>query len=149
MAQRGFQIVSAYQHEGLNLPKRSTLSSAGYDLEAAVSAVIPPKNFTVIPTGLKAYMEPDEVLLIYSRSSLFEKKRLILTNSVGVIDHDYYDNPDNEGHIRIMLYNLGDLPAVISKGERLVQAVFTKFLIADNDRKTGKIRTGGFGSTGS
>jgi dUTP pyrophosphatase len=48
-----------------------------------------------------------------------------------------------------MLYNLGDLPAVISKGERLVQAVFTKFLIADNDRKTGKIRTGGFGSTGS
>ncbi|NLZ61581.1 MAG: dUTP diphosphatase [Acholeplasmataceae bacterium] len=147
MAVRGFEIVSAYQKEGIRLPKRSTINSAGYDLEAAVSAVIPPKNPAVIPTGIKAFMAKDEVLIITPRSSLFSKKKLIMTNSVGIIDADYYNNPDNEGHIRILLYNLGDLPTEIKKGERLVQAVFTKFLLAGNEENPGATRTGGIGST--
>lgn len=147
MAVRGFEIVSTYQNEKIRLPKRATIHSAGYDLEAAVSAVIPPKNAAVIPTGIKAYMMSDEVLLITPRSSLFAKKKLILTNSVGIIDADYYNNPDNEGHIRILLYNLGDLPTEIQKGERLVQAIFTKYLLAEDEENSGIARVGGIGST--
>jgi len=64
-----------------------------------------------------------------------------------LIDQDFYNNKDNEGHIRILLYNLGDLSIEIQKGERLVQAVFTKYLLAEKEEKSTKIRTGGIGST--
>ncbi|MDD3113100.1 MAG: hypothetical protein PHP61_01770 [Candidatus Izemoplasmatales bacterium] len=147
MAVRGFEVVKAYENEQIHLPIRSTVRSAGYDLESAVTAVIPPKSYAVIPTGIKAFMDKDEMLLIFPRSSLFPKKKLILTNSVGLIDQDFYNNKDNEGHIRILLYNLGDLSIEIQKGERLVQAVFTKYLLAEKEEKSTKIRTGGIGST--
>ncbi|PKL00172.1 MAG: deoxyuridine 5'-triphosphate nucleotidohydrolase [Tenericutes bacterium HGW-Tenericutes-1] len=148
MSQRGFSVVQAYLHQDINLPKRKTARSAGYDFEAASDMVIQPQSLAFIPTGLKAYMGNDEVLYIYARSSLFQNKGLILTNGVGVIDADYFDNPTNEGHILISLYNLSNQIVTIHKGERIAQGVFAKYLLSSQDGFTSTKRMGGFGSTG-
>ena len=149
MAVRGFEIVSAYEGKGIALPLRGTAASAGYDLSAAESVVIAPGDMAMVPTGVKAYMEPDEVLYIHIRSSLAVKRQLVLMNSVGVVDADYYNNPDNEGHIFIALWNRGKEAVTLKAGERLAQGVFMKYLLADGDTAgKGQDRQGGFGSTG-
>ena len=148
MSQRGFSVVQAYQNQGINLPKRKTAKSAGYDFEAAVDLTIQPNSLAFVPTGLKAYMGNDEVLYIYARSSLFQNKGLILTNGVGVIDSDYFDNPTNEGHILISLYNISNQIVTIQKGERIAQGVFAKYLLSSQDAFSSTKRMGGFGSTG-
>lgn len=99
-----------------------------------------------IHTGIKAYMQDDEVLEIYVRSSTPKKFGLILANSVGIIDADYYNNPDNDGEIMLMVYNLFPFSVKIKKGERVGQGIFKKFYRADNDVVTGT-RLGGNGST--
>ena len=100
----------------------------------------------MVKTGLKAYMEDDEVLYLYNRSSNPKKKGLILANSVGVVDKDYHGNPDNDGHIMFAFYNIKDVDIEIKKGEAIGQAVFSKYLITDDDQSDG-LREGGFGST--
>ena len=149
MAVRGFEIVGAYEGKGIALPLRGTAASAGYDLSAAEDTVISPGEMAMVPTGVKAYMEPDEVLYIHIRSSLAVKRQLVLMNSVGVVDADYYNNPDNEGHIFIALWNRGKEAVALKAGERLAQGVFMKYLLADGDTAgKGQDRQGGFGSTG-
>lgn len=145
---RGFEIAKGFEDCGINLPVRKTKFSAGYDFEAAEDVVIPAhqENPTLIKTGIKAYMMDDEVLYLYNRSSNPKKKGLVLANSVGVIDKDYYGNPDNDGHIMFAFYNVKDEDVTIKKGEAIGQGVFQKYLIADNDEADGE-RTGGFGST--
>lgn len=144
---RGFELVSKFQDEQL-LPKRETAHAAGYDLKVAEPVTIEPGEIKLVPTGVKAYMQAGEVLYLYDRSSNPRKKGLVLINSVGVIDGDYYGNPANEGHIFAQMKNITDEPVVLEVGERIVQAVFAPFLIADGDEATGA-RTGGFGSTGN
>lgn len=150
---RGFEVCSAFEGQGINLPERSTKNSAGYDIESAEDIVIPSiwtssdKKPTFIKTGVKAYMAEDEVLYLYNRSSNPKKKGLVMANSVGVVDSDYYNNPDNEGHIMFAFYNFLPEDSVIKKGDRIGQGVFAKFLKADNDSVETN-RTGGFGSTG-
>ena len=151
MKKRGFEVISEYKDKNINLPIRKTKYSAGYDIEAAIDIVIPSmKNNdykpTLIPTGIKAYMEDDEVLYLYNRSSNPKKKGLILANSVGVVDKDYYNNPDNEGHIMFAFYNIKDEDITIKKGEAIGQGVFAKYLTTDMDNAEGR-REGGFGST--
>ena len=147
---RGFEIVKGWEDRGINLPVRKTKYSAGYDIEAAEDVVIPSFNKgmapTLIKTGIKAYMKDDEVLMLYNRSSNPKKKGLILANSVGVIDKDYYGNSDNDGHIMFAFYNMKDEDIVIKKGDAIGQAVFQKYLMTDNDNAQGE-RVGGFGST--
>ena len=146
---RGFEVVSVYQGTDIRLPIRKTKASAGYDLSAAEDAVIAPGGSTLVPTGLKAYMQENEVLLLYIRSSVAHKQQLMLMNSVGVIDADYYDNAENEGHILIPLYNFGVSAVHIARGERIAQGIFTDYLAADGDAAgIGTVRQGGFGSTG-
>ena len=146
---RGFEVVSVYEGKGITLPLRSTAASAGYDLSAAEDTIIFPGEMAMVPTGVKAYMEPDEVLYIHIRSSLAVKRQLVLMNSVGVVDADYYNNPDNEGHIFIALWNRGKEAVTLKAGERLAQGVFMKYLLADGDTAgKGQDRQGGFGSTG-
>ena len=147
---RGFEIAKGFENEGINLPIRKTKYSAGYDVEAAEDTVVPSfkkeMNPTLIKTGIKAYMADDEVLMLYNRSSNPKKKGLILSNSVGVIDKDYYGNPDNDGHIMFAFYNIKDEDITIKKGEAIGQAVFQKYLVTDDDEAEGE-RKGGFGST--
>ena len=147
---RGCEIAKGFENMGINLPERKTKYSAGYDIEAAEDTVVPSfkkgMNPTLIKTGIKAYMQDDEVLFLYNRSSNPKKKGLILANSVGVIDKDYYGNPDNDGHIMFAFYNIKDEDIMIKKGEAIGQAVFQKYLITDDDNAEGE-RVGGFGST--
>ena len=120
---RGFEIAKGFENCGINLPKRSTKNSAGYDIEAAEDIVIPSfkkgQKPTLIKTGLKAYMQGDEVLILANRSSNPGKKGLILANSIGVVDSDYYENPDNDGHIMFAFYNIKEEEVEIKKGERI------------------------------
>ena len=147
---RGFEIAKGWEAKNINLPVRKTKHAAGYDFEAAEDTLVPSfkkgVNPTLIPTGIKAYMADDEVLYLYNRSSNPKKKGLILANSVGVIDKDYYNNPDNDGHIMFAFYNMKEEDIIIKKGEAVGQGVFMKYLVTDDDKATG-IRTGGFGST--
>ena len=148
MRSRGFEVVSSWEKEGIRIPVRKTASSAGYDIESGRDMDILPGKVTLIPTGLKAYMGEDEYLAIYIRSSMAIKHGLILINSTGIIDADYYNNEDNEGHIMIALLNYGKETVSLEKGERVAQGIFSKYLITNDDDATG-IRTGGIGSTGA
>lgn len=134
MRNRGFEIVSDFKDKHINLPTRKTSKSAGYDIEAAEDKIIKAGKMAVIATGLKAYMQDDEYLGIHIRSSLALKKHLNLVNSQGVIDADYYNNEDNEGHIMIGLINFGNEDVEITKGMRIAQAIFYKFLIIDDEK---------------
>ena len=147
---RGFEIAKGWEDKNINLPKRSTKYAAGYDVEAAEDTIIPAfkpgEKPTLIPTGLKAYMQDDEMLCLYNRSSNPKKKGLVLANSVGIVDKDYYGNADNDGHIMYAMWNFKNEDVKIEKGERIGQAIFQKYLIADDDNAEGE-RKGGFGST--
>ena len=148
---RGFEIAKGWEDKGINLPIRKTALSAGYDIEAAEDIVIPKfvpgMKPTLIPTGLKAYCEPDECFLLLNRSS-GPKKGFILANSVGLVDSDYYGNEDNDDNFYFAYFNCSDHDVEVKKGDAIGQVVFTKFLVVDNDNATG-IRKGGFGSTGN
>ena len=150
MRQRGFEIAKGFEDKDINLPVRKTAGSAGYDIEAAEDCIIEPfkpgMNPTLIKTGLKAYMPDDEYMMLCNRSSNPKKKGLVMANSVGIIDADYYGNPDNDGHFMFAFYNFKDEPTTIKKGEAIGQAIFMKYYIVDNDNAEGE-RTGGFGST--
>lgn len=143
---RGFEILEKYKDLGLILPVRKTKGSAGYDIASRESLTIEAKKIAFVATGIKAYMQEDEVLQIYPRSSLGFKKNLMKVNSVGIIDSDYYNNPDNEGEISLILYNFGDKAIRIEKNERIAQGIFIKYLKVDKDNSMVK-RLGGFGST--
>lgn len=147
---RGFEVVKGFEDKGINLPIRKTKYSAGYDIEAAEDVIIPAfkpgMKPTLVKTGLKAYMMPDEMLCLYNRSSNPGKKGLILANSVGIVDADYYGNSDNDGHIMFAFINVKGEDTEIKKGDCIGQAIFEKFLVTDNDNAEGE-RLGGFGST--
>ena len=147
---RGFEIAKGFENMGINLPERKTRCSAAYDIESAEDIVIPSfkkgLKATLVKTGLKAYMQEDEVLYLFAKSSGFGKKGIMLSNAVGVIDGDYYENEDNDGHIMFSIINMKDEDMVIKKGDAIGQAMFSKYLKVDNDNST-EIRKGGFGST--
>ena len=119
---RGFEVAKGFEDNQINLPVRKTKYSAGYDVEAAEDVTIPifkkGSNPTLVKTGIKAYMQNDEVLLLYNRSSNPKKKGLIVANSVGVIDKDYYGNIDNDGHIMFAFYNIKDEDITIKNNSR-------------------------------
>lgn len=150
MKKRGFEIVKGYENKNINIPVRKTSLSAGYDIESAEEIVIPSFRMgtkpTLIKTGLKCYMENDEYLMLVNRSSNPVKRGLVLANSVGIIDADYYNNPDNDGHLMYAFYNYSKEDITIKKGDTIGQAIFMKYLLVDNDSSNGE-RKGGFGST--
>ena len=161
MRTRGFEKVSVLEfkkragqlslsperlYNDIVLPTRASLGSAGYDFYVITKFVIKPGETKVIPTGIKAYMDFDEYLGIYIRSSLALKHGIVLTNNVGIIDSDYYNNRDNEGHIICALVNRGDKDICINAGDRFVQGIFERYFLAEEEENT-NIRRGGFGST--
>ncbi len=147
MRTRGFEIALGYEGESINLPKRATLYSAGYDIASAISTEIKPNEMKLIPTGLKAYMLKDEILKIYIRSSLAVKKGAMLANNVGIIDSDYYGNVKNDGHILVPIYNFSNKVFIINKDEKIAQGIFEKYLTTDIDKPNKDLRVGGFGSS--
>ena len=128
------------------LPKRATKYSVGYDFFAIDDIVIKPGKIVKIPTGYKANFNNDEGLFLIMRSGLGFKYNLRLTNQVGVIESDYYNNESNEGHMWLSIQNEGNEEVIISKGKAYCQGVFIKYLVTDDDNVT-NIRKGGLGST--
>ena len=145
---RGFEVAKGYEGKVESLPKRGTIHSAGYDIKLIEDVVVGPGEIKMGVTGVKAYMMDDEVLKIYPRSSMPRRYQCTLPNNVGIIDKDYYGNPDNDGAIFIQLYNFGDKVVTIKKGERVAQGIFSKFLISPEEDDVNVKRNGGFGSTG-
>lgn len=145
---RGFEVISSFEEKNINLPQRKTSESAGYDIECGESVTIQPGEVRLVATGVKAFMNYDEYLAIHIRSSIAIKRHLMLANCTGIIDSDYYNNEENEGHILIGLYNLGSEAVALDKGERVAQGIFSKYLLTNEDDAQG-IRKGGIGSTGN
>lgn len=129
-------------------PRRGTKHSAGYDFISPVEIVIPAHKMAKIPTGVKAAMNEDEILSIYPRSSIGFKTGIRLANTVGIVDSDYYNNLDNEGHIFIKFFNPTNEDYQIHIGDKIAQGIFTKYLIVDDEEEIKTERSGGLGSTG-
>ena len=144
---RKFAICEGYENKA-TLPKRATKYSAGYDMYTANENPIEigAGETIAIPTGIKAYMNEDEVLLIHVRSSVGIKRGLVLANLTGVIDCDYVDNEFTNGCIILAIRNTTNETVVIKPKERLAQAIFMKYLTTDDDDASGE-RKGGIGST--
>ena len=101
---------------------------------------------SLVATGVKCRMPENTYLELNIRSSCPLKYWLILANSVGVIDADYYNNPDNEGEIFFQIINLSPFPIQLKKGDIIGQGIFKEYLTTEDDAAGGE-RTGGFGST--
>ena len=134
-------------YNSYSIPKRSTKESAGYDFESIIDFILKPGEIKKIPLGIKANMNSGEVLFLIVRSSQGFKYNVRMCNQVGVIDKDYYNNSDNEGHMWIKLENHGDKDYVVSKGDKIIQGIFIPFLTVDNEEKIDSVRTSGIGST--
>lgn len=134
-------------YEQLLLPQRATKTAAGYDFYAPFSFNLEPGAIIKIPMGIKVKMASNEVLIIVVRSSIGFKYNIRLCNQVAIIDSDYYNNIQNEGHIFMAFQNEGLTTWSVKQGERLVQGIFLNYLTAGETEEKTKIRTGGIGST--
>ena len=147
---RGFEIAKGFEDKGINMPVRKTKYSAGYDVEAAEDTIVPAfkpgMKPTLIKTGLNAYCPEDEYFMLVNRSSNPGNKGLVMANSLGIIDSDYYGNESNDGHFMYAYYNFFDHDVEIKKGDVIGQVIFAKYYKVDGDKAEGT-RTGGFGST--
>lgn len=132
-------------YDSYKLPSRATNKSCGYDFYAINDVTIKPGQIVKIPTGYKAKFLSDEMLFLIIRSSLGFKYNIRMCNQVGVIDADYYNNEDNEGHMFVSLQNEGDKDFCIEKGQAYCQGIFVKYLTCGD--KVSKVRTSGIGST--
>ncbi|MBQ7889783.1 MAG: deoxyuridine 5'-triphosphate nucleotidohydrolase [Erysipelotrichaceae bacterium] len=134
-------------YEAIQLPKRATKGSAGYDYFAPIDIVLKPGETTKIPTGIRCHMEEGWVLMNYPRSGLGFKFRLQLNNTVGIIDSDYY-GAKNEGHIMSRITNDSNegKTVEIKAGTGFIQGIFMEFGICEDD-EADALRDGGFGST--
>lgn len=139
-------------NDDLKLPKRSDPQSAGYDFYSNEDFTIQPNCYHTFWTDIKAFMQPNEVLQIYTRSGNGTKRGIVLRNGVGIVDASYYGNPSNDGNIGICLLNTGTEPFVVQCGDRIAQGIFYNYLINETDSfgidVQSPVRLGGFGSSG-
>lgn len=155
---RKFEAISYEQYEkdlkgkclysDIKLPARSTKHAAGYDFKSPISFVLKPGEIIKVPTGIKADMNNDEFLSIHVRSSMGFKYNVRLCNQTGIIDSDYYNNQDNEGHIYVALQNEGTKDFEVEKGDKIAQGIFMKYLVVEDEEDVLRTRSGGIGSTG-
>lgn len=140
-----------FSYEEIQLPKRGTAQSAGYDFFSPVDITLLPGESIKLPTGIKFKCDPDKFLAAYPRSGHGFKYGIMLANTVGIIDADYYNNPGNEGHIWVKLTyphqaSININPFVIKKGEAMFQGIIQPYFTVEDDDTTEE-RVGGFGST--
>lgn len=130
------------------LPERKTLLSAGYDFHSPYEFTLSPGEAIIIQTGVKIELQSHLMMNIYPRSGMGFKYFTRLANSVGIIDADYYNNPQNEGHIFIKMRNEGNEKVTIGRGEAFAQGIISNYYLVDGDSFTkGNTRAGGVGST--
>lgn len=155
-----FEKISEYQfmkdnvhirieYDKIKIPKRATKCSAGYDFYSPSSFILYPGESIKLPTGIKVCLDDDRFLMIVPRSSLGFRYRAQLDNSVGIVDADYYNNAENEGHIWIKITNDSkdiNNVMVVNQGDAIAQGIILKYYTVEDDESDGE-RTGGFGST--
>lgn len=134
------------KNEPTILPTRMTTKSCAYDFYAKQDYICEPGKVIKIWTDVKCAMEDDDVLELNIRSSMGGTWRL--ANIIGYIDADYFENPNNDGNIGIFLKNTSKEVQNITKGDRIGQGKFSKYLITDDDKPVSEKRKGGFGSSG-
>ena len=143
-----FGTVMANENlDAIDLPKRSTVASAGYDFQIPFPVTIHPGETVIIPTGIKVKLDPDKVLMIAPRSSIGIKKHLKLANTQAYIDADYYNNTSNEGHILIAITSENDSNVTLKYKDKIAQGIIIQYFTTEDDNCT-DTRTGGIGSTG-
>ena len=134
-------------YDEYKIPVRKTKASAGYDFSSIEDIIIEPGEIKKIPTGIKVILPEDETLLLFVRGSTGYNWNVRMCNQVAVIDSDFYNNPDNEGHMWFALQNEGNKTFKVNKGEAFGQGVFMKYFTVDNEDEIKNVRRGGFGST--
>ncbi len=141
------QNVSEDEYNALQLPKRATVGSAGYDFYSPLTFSLAPGETIKIPTGIRAEIIEGWVLMLFPRSGLGFKYRMQLNNTVGIIDSDYFYS-DNEGHIFIKITNDSNegKTVTVEAGQGFAQGLFMPFGITEDDQVSA-MRNGGFGST--
>ena len=120
-------------YNDIKIPQRDSDYTAGYDIYLLEDIKLEKNEIKKIPTGLKCYFVKDEVLLLVVRSSMGFKYNIRLCNQVGVIDADYYNNEDNEGHIWLRVQNEGDKTIEFKKGKAIAQGIFMKYLTTNSN----------------
>ena len=147
---RKFEVVreDAIQYEILppKMPNRATKHSAGYDFYSPIDIIVEPKKMQMIWSNVKACFGTDEVLILCVTSGM-GKHQIMMANTIGIIDCDYYGNPSNDGNLGFRLYNFGDEPYIIKAGDKIGEGVFYKYLTVDDEEEITAERTGGYGST--
>ena len=151
-----FEKVS-YASEEVVLPVRSTQTSAWYDFFASEDVVIPSLfkalqkwefiKPTFIPTHIKAFIPENMFLQLANRSGNPLKVGILMANWVGIVDADYYNNPDNEWHIQWIFWNMTVEDVVIKKGQKVFQWVFVEYKTVENEEENFSERNWWFGST--
>lgn len=141
-------------YDDIIIPTRKTAGSAGYDFCLTQDVTLRMDHSLLIPTFIRCKIEPGWVLKIYPRSSCGFKFNMVLCNTVGIIDSDYYysetDGKDNEGHIMIKIKNEGTHIMRMKAGERFCQGMLEMYGITYSDKNNKKeVRQGGIGSTGT
>lgn len=146
---RYFEVVSDSFRKNsdveIQLPTRGSKNSAGYDFYSPIDVIIQPNEMVMIWTDVKAHMYYDNALLIIPRSSM-GKHPIMISNTIGLIDSDYYGNESTDGNIGFRLFNLGTTPYEIKAGDRIGQGIFINYKTVKDDNTTTE-RKGGFGST--
>jgi len=148
-----FEIVREdcrkFPNQGIKLPTRKTINSAGYDFYSNENVFVKPNETHIFWTDIKADVGNLDLYLQISIRSSLAKEGLCLSNGIGIIDADYYDNESNDGNIGIMVTNLGNNYVKIQSGDRIAQGIICLYYVMDDD-VTPKLkkRTGGIGSTG-
>mgnify|MGYP003556269586 FL=1 len=136
------------QYAEITLPIRADRRSAGYDMYLPQDVLLLPAQKIIIWSDVKAFMQEDEYVALHIRSSLGIKQGIILSNITGIVDSSYYNNPANDGNIGFALLNTSGKGVQLKAGERICQAIFQKYLLADNDNVLAEERLGGSGSSG-
>lgn len=138
---------NSLEYADIIMPRRATAYSAGYDIFAPINIILHPGESITVPTGLKILIPIGYFLMIVPRSGLGFKYQIGLANTVGIIDADYYNNPDNEGHILVKLVNHGDKDCLINAGQAFCQGILMQHYILNDDFTEKETRKGGIGST--
>jgi dUTP pyrophosphatase len=132
----------------ITLPTRGTRNSAGYDFYCPIDITLLPAQKTIIWSDVKVELEEGEYLAMHVRSSLGIKQGIILSNITGIVDKDYFSNPNNDGNIGLALLNTSGVGVEIKRGDRICQGIISKYYVTDDDAPLSELRTGGTGSSG-
>ena len=129
---------------GARLPERAYPSDAGMDIFSREEKVILPGESAVFDTGVHVELPEGTFMKLESKSGLNVKYGIV--SHGGVIDQNY------RGSIAVKLYNHGDKPYMIRRGQKIIQGIIQPFIAPELEQVDSLTETdrgnNGFGSSG-